>query len=113
VVFEFGGYWRDLRTLDQYYQTNLDLLLAGAPLDPYENTSWPTLTLAGSKSLQRTWMASQSRVSTEATLTGCEVWMSIVSAGAYIAAAAALEATIVLPGARIGQGARIRKTIVA
>ena len=34
VVFQFGGYWRDVGTLDGYYQTNLDLLLAGAALDP-------------------------------------------------------------------------------
>ena len=33
-VFPFGGYWRDVGTLDLYYQTNLDLLLDDASLDP-------------------------------------------------------------------------------
>jgi glucose-1-phosphate adenylyltransferase len=113
VVFPFDGYWRDLGTLDLYYQTNLDLLPAGAPLDPYENTSWPTHALGGTKSLQHSWLASHSRVSVDATLTDCNVWMSIVSEGVRIEAGAALEAAIALPGARIGKGARIRNAIVA
>ena len=113
AVFQFEGYWRDVGTLDGYYQTNLDLLLAGASLDPYENVSWPTHTLAGRKVLQRSWLDSESRVSLDATLTGCEVWMSIVSAGARIDEDAGLEAAIVLPGAHIGRGAKIRNAIVA
>jgi glucose-1-phosphate adenylyltransferase len=113
VVFPFDGYWRDLGTLDLYYQTNLDLLLAGASLDPYENASWPTHTLGGTKSLQESWLASQSRVSVDATLNRCEVWMSIVSAGAQIDVGATLEGVLVLPGARIGKGAKIRNAIVA
>jgi glucose-1-phosphate adenylyltransferase len=111
VVFHFGGYWRDVGTLDLYYETNLDLLLGS--LDPYENEVWPTRALGGPKSLQRSWFASESRVSLDATLNGCEVWMSIVSAGSRIDVGAELEAAIVLPGAHIGSGARIRKAIVA
>ena len=113
AVFQFGGYWRDLGTLDLYYETNLDLLLTGATLDPYENATWPTRTLAGSKSIQRAWLASESRVSADATLAECEVWMSIVSTGARIDADVELEAAIVLPGAHIGSGAKIRNAIVA
>src|ERR1051326_449653 len=112
-VFEFAGYWRDLGTLDLYYQTNLDLLTAGTPFHPYENTAWPTRTLAGPKSVQRSWMASQSRVSVDAELGVCEVRMSIVSTGARIDEGAELEAAIILPGAHIGSGASIRKTIVS
>ena len=37
VAFQFDAYWRDIATLDSYYEANLDLLLASAPLDPYEN----------------------------------------------------------------------------
>jgi glucose-1-phosphate adenylyltransferase len=113
AVFKFGGYWRDLGTLDLYYETNLDLLLTGAALDPYENATWPTRTLAGPKSIQRSWLASESRVSVDATLAACEVWMSIVSTGARIDADVQLEAAIVLPGVHIGRGAKIRNAIVA
>jgi glucose-1-phosphate adenylyltransferase len=95
------------------FVTNLDLLLTGATLDPYENATWPTRTLAGPKSIQRSWLASESRVSADATLAACEVWMSIVSTGARIDADAELEAAIVLPGAHIGSGAKIRNAIVA
>ena len=113
VVFDFGGYWRHIDTLDGYYEANLDLLLPGAAWDPYENAAWPTRTLAGPQCLQRSWLASQSRVSLDATLTACEVWMSIVSKGVRIDADAELEAAIVLPGAHIGSGAKIRNAIVA
>jgi glucose-1-phosphate adenylyltransferase len=113
AVFPFAGYWRDVATLDLYYETNFDLLLRGAALDPYENATWPTRTLAGTKSLQPSWLASESRVSVDATLAECEVWMSIVSAGARIDADAQLEASVVLPGVHIGSGAKIRNAIVA
>jgi glucose-1-phosphate adenylyltransferase len=113
AVFQFSGYWCDLGTLDLYYETNLDLLLTGATLDPYENATWPTRTLAGPKSIQRSWLTSESRVSADATLAACEVWMSIVSTGARIDADVELEAAIVLPGAHIGSGAKIRNAIVA
>ena len=113
VVFWFDGYWRDIGTLDGYYQANLDLLLAGAPLDPYGNTVWPTRTLGGPKNLHRSWVASDSRVSQDAALGECELWMSIVSAGARIDAGVDLEAAVVLPGAHIGTGAKIRNAIVA
>jgi len=112
VVFQFDGYWRDVGTLDLYYETSLDLLLTGKALDPYENAAWPTCTLKGPKSLQRSWLASESRVSKDATLSACEVWMSIVSTGARIDADAELKAAIVMPGAHIGSGAKIRNAIV-
>ena len=112
AVFKFDGYWRDVGTLDGYYRANLDLLLADAALNPYENTSWPTRTFAGPKSVQPSWLASESRVSLDATLDACEVWMSIVSAGVRIDANAQLEAAVVLPGAHIGSGAKIRNAIV-
>jgi len=113
VVFRFDGYWRDIGTLDSYYEANLDLLLAGALLDPYEDAAWPTRTLGGAKTLQRSWLASDSRVSQGAALTACELWMSIVSTGARIDAGAILEAAVVLPGAHIGTGAKIRNAIIA
>jgi glucose-1-phosphate adenylyltransferase len=111
VVFSFDGYWRDISTLDGYYQANLDLLLTGAPLDPFENTEWPTRTL-GPRSIHRSWRTSDSRVSQDAALEECELWMSIVSAGARVDAGVDLEAAVVLPGAHIGTGAKIRNAIV-
>jgi glucose-1-phosphate adenylyltransferase len=113
VVFWFDGYWRKIGTLDSYYQANLDLLLEGVQLDPYEDTAWPTRTLDGAKTLQRSWLASASRVSQGAALAECEVWMSIVSTGARIDAGANLEAAVVLPGAHVGTGAKIRNAIIA
>ncbi len=113
IAFEFGGYWRDVGTLDSYYQTSLDLLLAGEAFDPYENAAWPTRTLNRTTSIQKSWLASDSRVSLEANLASCEIWMSIVSSGARIDTDAQLEAAVILPGAHIGSGARIRKAIVA
>jgi NDP-sugar pyrophosphorylase family protein len=49
----------------------------------------------------------------DATLTACEVWMSIVSTGVLIDAEAELEGAVVLPGAHIGRGAKMRNAIVA
>jgi ADP-glucose pyrophosphorylase len=82
-------------------------------LNPYDDTAWPTRTLGGAKTLHRSWLASSSLVSQHAALAECELWMSIVSAGARVDAGVDLEAAVVLPGAHVGTGAKIRNAIVA
>ena len=62
--------------------------------------------------LSALWLASESRVSADATLAACEVWMSIISTGARIDA----DASWRLPScsrSSIGSGAKIRNAIVA
>jgi glucose-1-phosphate adenylyltransferase len=53
--YQFGGsegrvspdrYWRDVGTLDSYYDANMDLLSTNPPLDLYQK-SWPIRTYQG------------------------------------------------------------------
>jgi len=36
------GYWRDIGTLDSYYETSMDLVRPETPFDPYTNDDWPS-----------------------------------------------------------------------
>ena len=36
------GYWRDIGTLDSYYETSMDLVRPEKPFDPYANDDWPS-----------------------------------------------------------------------
>lgn len=87
-------YWRDIGTLDSYYQASLDLLgrgTAGRPdsFDYGESTASPV------------------HVSS-----GAFVSRSILSSGTHIDAGARVEEAVLMPDVTIGRGARVRRAIV-
>ena len=41
-VTDSPGYWRDIGTLDSYYETSMDLVRPEKPFDPYANDDWPS-----------------------------------------------------------------------
>ena len=38
-------YWRDIGTIDSYYEASMDLTQHNPPFDPYSNEDWPTRTI--------------------------------------------------------------------
>jgi glucose-1-phosphate adenylyltransferase len=89
-------YWRDIGTLDAYYQANMDLLKTDPSFDPYLNEtqpSFPTRHPAPRHEL-RARLHMSSRVA-----------QSVLSPGVRIEAGAEIEESILLPGACIGKNA--------
>jgi len=100
-------YWRDIGTLDGYYETSMDLLRSDSPFDPYANDGWPTQPTRHPM-LQTHY---QKRLSPRLGR-NCDVSGSILSAGVYVAENSSVSDSILLPGARIGKGVRLRRAIV-
>ena len=112
-------YWRDVGTVDSYWEANLDLTYVEPVLNLYDK-SWPIFTfleqLPPAKFVHsnpgRQGMAIASLVSGGCIISGAHVHQSLVSSNVRIHSHAFLEECVVLPEADIGERAFLRKCIV-
>jgi glucose-1-phosphate adenylyltransferase len=112
VAYDFGNspcnYWRDVGSLDSYFQANMDLLGPNPAFDM--KTDCKSVFAAGDTSVSE---MGNSRISRRATVGASKIIRSIVSCGACIERGATVESSVILPGARVGKNARLRNAIVA
>jgi glucose-1-phosphate adenylyltransferase len=113
AVYDFGEtrkhYWRDVGSLDNYFQANMDLLADYPEVSLEAQADWPVLSL-GDSSIMR---SSDSRISRRAVTAGSTIRNSIVSCGACIEPGTLIEDSVILPGAQVGRNTRVRNAIVA
>jgi glucose-1-phosphate adenylyltransferase len=107
------GYWRDVGTLDSYYDAHMDLVSLNPIFNLY-NRSWPILTsppqLAPAKFVLDG-RATESIVSAGSIVTG-RVHNSVLSAGTMVAEAAEVTDSVIMHNVRIGKGAVVRRAIL-
>jgi glucose-1-phosphate adenylyltransferase len=113
------GYWRDVGTLDAYYDAHMDLISV-SPIFNLYNLQWPILTwpdpLPPAKFVfdedGRRGHALDSMVCAGVVLSGGLARRSILSPGVHVHSFAEVEDAIVLHGSDIGRGAIVRRAIV-
>jgi glucose-1-phosphate adenylyltransferase len=107
------GYWRDVGTLDSYYDAHMDLVSLNPIFNLY-NRQWPILTsppqLPPAKFVL-TGRATESLVSPGCIITG-SVHNSILSAGTTVAESAAVADSVIMHNVKIGAGAVVRRAIL-
>jgi glucose-1-phosphate adenylyltransferase len=114
-----GGYWRDVGTLDNYYDAHMDLVSVSPVFNLY-NRQWPILThtppLPPAKFVHdepgRTGHAIESLVSPGCIVSGGEVRQSVLSPGAHVHSRAVVEGAVLMHGVDVGRGAHVRRAIV-
>jgi glucose-1-phosphate adenylyltransferase len=114
-----AAYWRDVGTLDAYFQTSMDLIQIDPILNLYDQ-DWPIHThqppYPPPKFVHtegdRRGAAYNSIVCQGAIISGGQVYRSIVSPGVRINSFALIEDAILFDGVEVGRRARIRRTIV-
>jgi len=113
-------YWRDIGTLDAYFQANMDLV-AVDPLFNLYDVEWPIRThhqqlppakFVFAESGGRMGMALDSIVSHGCIIAGGRVARSVLSPGVLVDAHAEVEECILMGNAAVGVGARLRRAIV-
>ena len=112
-------YWRDLGTLDAYWEANIDLVSVIPQLNLYDS-EWPIHTcyvpFAPAKTLhsdgERTGVAINSILSGGCIISGGRVENSILSPNVKIHSYAEVTDSIIMEGVSIGRHARIRRTII-
>jgi glucose-1-phosphate adenylyltransferase len=113
------GYWRDVGTIDAYYEANMDLISITPQLNLYD-LQWPILTYQPPSPPAKTvWIeggrvgtALNSIISNGCIISGGNVKRSILSPKVTIHSYAEVEDSILLEGADVGRNARIKRTIV-
>lgn len=127
-AYRFGGtqgrvsqdqYWRDVGTLDAYYQANMDLLLPVPamnlyqddwPIHGYERPYPPARTVPG-KSGRSSQLVNSIQAS-GTMIRGATVHHSILFPDVYVEEGALVEDALLFEGVRIGENARLRRCIV-
>ena len=117
--FESVAYWRDVGTLDAYWQANIDLTDVTPALDLYD-IEWPIWTYGEvtppAKFVHdldgRRGQAVSSLISGGCIISGASLRHSLLFNRVRMHSFASIENTVVLPDADIGRSARLRNVIV-
>lgn len=107
------GYWRDVGTLDAYYDAHMDLISVNPEFNLY-NRQWPIFTHSGQlppAKLVGGGMASQSIVSPGCVIRG-QVTQSVLSPGVVVEEGAVVQGSVLHDNVRIGRGAVVRRAIL-
>jgi glucose-1-phosphate adenylyltransferase len=113
------AYWRDVGTLDAYYDAHMDLVSVTPAFNLYNN-AWPILTwpdpLPPAKFVfeekQRTGTAIDSMVCAGVIVSGASVRRSILSPGVRAHSYAEVEGSVLMHGVDVGRGAVVRNAIL-
>jgi glucose-1-phosphate adenylyltransferase len=111
-------YWRDVGTIDAYWDANIDLTATVPLLDLYD-TQWPIWTyqpqLPPAKFVHnqedRRGMAIESLVSGGCIISG-SVFHSVLFSSVRVHSHSTVNWSVVLPGAQVGRGARLTRTVI-
>ena len=116
-----GGapYWRDVGTIDAYWQANIELVAVSPELNMYDR-DWPIWThqeqLPPAKFVfdddRRRGMAVDSLVSGGCVISGATIRRSVLFSGVRVDDHASIEDSVVLPDVRIGRHAVLRRCII-
>jgi glucose-1-phosphate adenylyltransferase len=113
------GYWRDVGTLDAYFDAHMDLISVEPEFNLY-NRAWPILTwpepLPPAKFVfdddDRRGQALDSMVCAGVVISGATVRRSVLSPGAHLHSNALVEDAVILQGTDVGRDAIVRRAIV-
>jgi glucose-1-phosphate adenylyltransferase len=113
------GYWRDVGSLDAYYEANMDLL---APVPPFSlyNREWPVYSLQlplppaklGYGSGGQPARVGNSLMCAGSIVSGGLVDRSVLGPETYVDAGAEVTESILFPGVRVGAGARLHRCVI-
>ncbi|HET9875792.1 MAG TPA: glucose-1-phosphate adenylyltransferase, partial [Mycobacterium sp.] len=108
------GYWRDVGTLDAFYDAHMDLVSVHPVFNLY-NRRWPihgaTENLAPAKFVNGG-SAQESVVGAGSVISAGSARNSVLSSNVMIADGAIVEDSVIMPGARVGRGAVVRHAIL-
>jgi len=113
-------YWRDVGTLDAYYDANMDLVSVTPEFNLYD-THWPIRTrltqqppakFVFAQEGRRMGIAVDSVVSAGCIVSGGRVMHSVLSPGVRVNSYCEIEYSILLPDAQVGRYSRIRRAII-
>jgi glucose-1-phosphate adenylyltransferase len=112
-AYRFSGYWMDVGTIDSYYNAQMDLLNDAPNINIFEKEM---RIFSNSNIYPPHYIGENGSVCRSLICNGCDIYgevrNSILSFNVYIGEGALVDESILLPGARIEEGARVFKAII-
>ena len=112
------GYWRDVGTLDAFYDSHMDLLSA-EPAFNLHNESWPIYTSAPTSApatflggAEETGRVLDSMVCSGARVVGATVHGSVISPRVLVEPDARVESSVLMHDVVVGRGSTVRNAII-
>ncbi|KQV66192.1 glucose-1-phosphate adenylyltransferase [Rhizobium sp. Root1220] len=117
--FEREPYWRDVGTIDAYWQANIDLTAIVPELDIYDK-SWPIWTYAEISppakfvhdDENRRGSATSSVVAGDCIISGATLNKSLLFTGVRANSYSKLDGAVVLPSVKIGRHAQLKDVVI-
>jgi len=117
--FEREAYWRDVGTVDAYWEANIDLTDVTPELDIYDR-DWPIWTYAEVRPPAkfvhdeegRRGRAVSSLVAGDCIVSGASLRRSLIFSGARINSFSSLDEAVVLPDCFIGRNAQLSRVVI-
>jgi glucose-1-phosphate adenylyltransferase len=116
-----AGYWRDVGTIEAYWQALMDLIEIHPQFNLY-NTRWPIRTgvthdppakfVFRDETNARVGIATDSLVSHGCIISGGRIHRSVLSVGCRINSFSEVEESVLFENVRIGRHARLRRCII-
>ena len=110
--YQFEGYWRDVGTIDSYWDANMDML--SPTLVNTFDRSWPIMANSPRKVPQ--YVGPDAKIAHSIITEGCEILgdveNSVLSSSVVVEKGATVRYSTILPGARICPGAVVEYAIV-
>ena len=113
------GYWRDVGTLDSYYEANMDLVAVHPVFNLY-NQAWPIFTdqefwppaKTVHEGADRTGGAYDSLLSPGVIVSGATVNRSVLSPGVHVHSWATVDGSVLMQNVQVGRRAVVRNAII-
>jgi glucose-1-phosphate adenylyltransferase len=115
-----GKYWRDIGTLDAYYEANMDLCHVNPEFNLYD-PEWPLRTyqvqappakFVFADEGRRCGQALDSIISAGCIISGSRVSGSVLCPNVRVHSFCDVDQSLLMPGVRVGRHARIRRAII-
>ncbi|AOY74894.1 glucose-1-phosphate adenylyltransferase [Clostridium formicaceticum] len=112
-AYPFGGYWKDVGTIESFWQANMDLLLHKSPLNIFDK-NWMVYSVNVSQPPQ--YIAASGSLRNALVTDGCQIFgeihNTVVFTGAYIGEGTVIKDSVIMANAYIGAGVSIEKAII-
>lgn len=117
-ITQRSGYWRDVGTVDAYWQAHMELLSSSPPLN-LSDPEWPVITrplhLPPARVVQSASgnaVISNSMISPGCVIHDAVIRNSVLSPGVQVNSGAIVEDSVLLPNAVIGSGCRVQRAVI-
>jgi glucose-1-phosphate adenylyltransferase len=112
-------YWRDIGTLDSYFEAHMDLVAVSPVFNLYD-TEWPIRTFQHQRPPAKTVFRDEDRkgevldslVSSGSIISGARVEQSVIGPSVFVHSWAHLEACVLFEDVEVGRHAKIRRAII-